>query len=103
MKSLRWLVLTFAWLAVFGSAVGAIWAKHQSRSLFVELQRLEKQRDRLDEEWGRWKIEQGMDAAHNRVERVARQDLKMVIPQPQQVSQVRASMPTVARHDEVRP
>jgi cell division protein FtsL len=93
MTPLRWVVFVIAWMMLFGSALGVIWSKHQSRNLFVELQRLEKQRDRLDVEWGQLKLQQSKDAAHGRVEQFARAQLHMTIPMPNQVSLVKASMP----------
>jgi cell division protein FtsL len=93
MTPLRWMVFALAWLILFGSAIGVIWSKHQSRTLFVELQRLEKQRDQLDVEWGQLKLQQSKDAAHGRVEQVARTQLRMLIPLPNQVNLVKATMP----------
>lgn len=66
-------------------AVGVIWSKYQARSLFIELQHLQSERDRLDIEWGQLKLEQSAWSAHGRVEQVARSDLKMVIPSPNEV------------------
>ena len=35
------------WLAVLASAAGAIYVKHRSRELFVELERVNRERDRV--------------------------------------------------------
>jgi cell division protein FtsL len=72
-------------LLVFGSAVGVVWARHQTRSQFVQLQQLNAERDALDVEWGQLKLEQSAFATHGRVEQAARDDLKMVIPRPEEV------------------
>jgi cell division protein FtsL len=93
MNGLRWILIALAWVVLFGSALGAIWSKHQARSLFVELQRLEMERDRLDIEWGQLKLEQSAWSTHGRVEQVARANLKMVIPQPQEVRLVQTVAP----------
>jgi len=69
------------WLGVLGSSLGVIYAKHEARSRFNELQQLTQQRDDLDIEWGQLQLEQSTWATHGRVERVARDDLRMVIPQ----------------------
>ncbi len=66
--------------AVLGSALGVVYAKHQTRKLFVELHGLQKARDELQIDWGRLQLEQATWATHGRVERVARQRLKMRIP-----------------------
>jgi cell division protein FtsL len=78
---------TFALLVVlvFGSAVGVVWARHQTRSQFVQLQQLNAERDALDVQWGQLKLEQSAFATHGRVEQAARDDLKMIIPRPEEV------------------
>ena len=68
-------------LALLASALGVVYAKHEARSRFVELQRLTKERDDLDIEWGQLQLEQSTWAANSRVETVARGDLHMVTPQ----------------------
>jgi cell division protein FtsL len=57
--------------------------QHASRGAqpLHELQRLTRERDELDIEWGQLQLEQSTWATHGRVERVARDDLRMVIPQ----------------------
>ncbi|MEW5757020.1 MAG: cell division protein FtsL [Pseudomonadota bacterium] len=83
------LVMMFLILVVFGSAVGAVYVKHQSRKLFVELQGLQAERDRLDVEWARLQIEQSTWATHVRVENLARTRLDMALPNNQEVVIVR--------------
>ena len=70
---------------VLVSAVGTIWSKHQARTLFIELQALQKSRDQLNIEWGQLQLEQSTWGMHGRVEEMARQNLKMVIPRPDEV------------------
>jgi len=67
------------------SAFGVIYAKHQSRKLFVELQALHKARDNMDIEWGQLQLEQSTLATHSRVEGTAGAKLGMVIPEASQV------------------
>jgi cell division protein FtsL len=94
MNSVRVVAIACLWAMLFGSALGAIWSKHQARTLFVELQRLQMQRDHLDIEWGQLKLEQSAWSTHGRVEQVARADLRMVIPQPQEVRLVQTVTPS---------
>jgi cell division protein FtsL len=75
------LAVAVLWVAVLGSALGVVYAKHEARSRFNELQKLTQQRDDLDIEWGQLQLEQSTWATHGRVERVAREELRMVIPQ----------------------
>jgi cell division protein FtsL len=59
------------------SALGVVYAKHQSRKLFVELNALEKKRDHLNVEWGQLQLELNTWAAHGRIENKARKSLGM--------------------------
>jgi len=79
-RSLRLLVAVL-WVAVLASSLGVIYAKQEARNRFNELQKLTRARDDLDIEWGQLQLEQSTWATHGRVEQVARDDLRMVIPQ----------------------
>lgn len=68
-------------LLVIMSSVAVIYTKHVSRSEFIKLQQLEKQRDSLNEEWGRLLLEESTLGNPSRVERQARQRLQMVVPE----------------------
>ena len=82
MSTASWrLAVAALWVAVLASALGVVYAKHEARSRFYELQQLVKARDDLDIEWGQLQLEQSTWATHGRVERVARDELRMVIPQ----------------------
>jgi cell division protein FtsL len=70
---------------LFASAIAVVWSKHQARSLFIQLQGLNGERDALDIEWGQLKLEQSAWATHGRVEQTARVNLQMVIPRPAEV------------------
>ena len=72
-------------VALLGAAIAVVWSKHEQRSLFIELQRLHAERDRLDLEWGQLKLEQSAFAMHGRVEQTARVNLQMVVPRPDEV------------------
>lgn len=74
------LLLPLLVLAVVGSALGVVYAKHQSRKLFVALQGLEAERDEMNIEWGQLQLEQSTWATHGRVEEIAREQLKMTTP-----------------------
>ncbi len=70
---------------VFVSAVEVVFARHQTRKLFVEIQDLEKERNMLDEEWGRLQLEQSTWATDDRVESLARDELKMKTPEMKEI------------------
>ena len=76
------------WLGVLGSAAGAVYLKHRSRELFVELERLHQRRDNLEIEWGQLQLEQSAWSTHAFVERVASQRLHMATPPPTQIQVV---------------
>lgn len=83
-----WLALAVLWLATLGSAAGAIYAKHRSRELFVELERLHLQRDNLEIQWGQLQLEQSAWSTHAFVERVATTRLNMSSPDPARIQVV---------------
>ncbi len=62
---------------VLGSALGVVYAKHQSRKLFVQLNELQQQRDAMNVEWGQLQLELSTWATNGRVEQLARQRLRM--------------------------
>ena len=67
-------------LAVMASAVGAVYAKHENRKLFMELQALTEERDQLEVDWSRLQIEQSTWSTHARVEQLARGEMRMRNP-----------------------
>ena len=91
MSLLARLSMPILWCLLLVSAVSVVWSRHETRSLFIQLQSLHAQRDGLDIEWGQLKIEQSAWATHGRVEQTARTGLKMVIPRPEEVRLVNSS------------
>ena len=67
------------------SAIALIYAKHESRKLFVELEALTTERDELNIEWGQLQIEQSTWATNARIERVATEELSLVRPKPTKI------------------
>lgn len=71
--------------AMLASGVGVVYTRHVNRQFFIQLQKLQSERDQLDVEWESLQLEQStlvMDAA---VEEKARQRLNMLIPDPTEV------------------
>jgi len=75
-----WLIL-----AVIASAVGVVYVKYQTRLLFVDLQSLRGEREALDVEWDNLRLEQAALANSVRVERHARRDLDMHLPERSEI------------------
>lgn len=71
--------------AVFSTALACVWAVHANRVSFSRLQALEAERDEMNIEWGRLQIEQASWSTHARIERVARERLRMRLPEPHEV------------------
>ena len=79
MISGKWLLLSLLTLN-FASALGVVYNKHLSRSLFVESRKLQVAIDELDIDWGRLQLEQSTWGTHSRVEKLASSKLGMFVP-----------------------
>jgi cell division protein FtsL len=85
--SRRWMMLGLPvlWLAVLASAIAVVRARHEARTLFVQLEQLSADRDRLNIEWSQLQLEQSAWSNHGFVERVASDRLHMTLPRPEEV------------------
>ncbi len=75
------------------SAVWVVTAKHQARQLFVELEALNRERDRLQVDWGRLQLEESAWGTHSRVETLSRRSLSLDLPAPEEIVVVAAPAP----------
>jgi cell division protein FtsL len=75
MRPVGLLMLVFA---VIASSISLVYAKHQGRKLFIELQSLGNERDNMDIEWGQLQLEQSTQTTQGKVESAARERLGMV-------------------------
>jgi len=66
--------------ALLISALTVIYSKYQSRLIFIEIQKQERALDQYEVEWGQLQLELTTLAELNRVEQVAREQLKLVMP-----------------------
>ena len=73
-------------------AIKTVVHRHESRTLFMELQVLEKERDKLSAQWSRLKLEQGTLLNQVNVERQARWDLGMKTPKASEIKIVREAI-----------
>lgn len=71
------LVLT---LSLTASALAVVYSQHRARELFVELQTAESETAALETEWGQLELEQSTWATQGRIERLAREELDMRLP-----------------------
>ena len=72
-------------ILVLGSALSVIYSKYRSRQVFVEVQKLESDLDRYEVDWGKLQLELMTLAEQNRVERLARSKLSLVMPQRENI------------------
>jgi len=72
-------------VAVVGSGLLLIRAEHDARRLFIELEELNREHDRLQVDWGRLQLEQSTWATHARIESLARERLLLGAPKPEQI------------------
>ena len=78
------IVIIFVLLAgVIAGALGVVYTRQESRRLFTEYSELTKERDRLNYDFGRLELERATKAEINSVEKVARGDLGMISPTPE--------------------
>ena len=84
-RGLLLIVVPVLWATALTSAAGAIWCKHRSREMFVELESLNARRDNLEIEWGQLQLEQSAWSTHAFVERVASTKLRMATPPPKEI------------------
>jgi cell division protein FtsL len=76
---------------VLASALGAVASQHKARKLFSELEREQERMRSLEVEWGQLQLEQSTWAAHARIEKIARERLRMKPPAAGQVLAVEAA------------
>lgn len=71
------------------SALGVIYASHLNRTLFIDLQALQKERDQYQTEWSQLLLEQSAWSALSRIEHLAVTELDMKVPNPQDIVMVK--------------
>jgi cell division protein FtsL len=86
--SLRLLVVLLV-LANVAAAIAVVYARHEHRQLFGALDKLQRERDELNIEFGRLQLEQATWAESNRIDQVARDRLGMVFPSTDETVVVR--------------
>ena len=80
MKVIGVLAVGVLLLAVVASGIAVVWSRHQDRVAFIELSKLQNQRDALNVEFGQLELEQATWASPSRIEAIARGRLGMISP-----------------------
>jgi cell division protein FtsL len=70
---------------VFFSSLQVILIHQQNRLQFIELQTLQQQREVLMVEWNRLQLEQSTWTQPSRIETIAREQLNMILPAPDDI------------------
>lgn len=74
------LLVSLLLVILVGSALAVIYSKYRSRMVFMEIQKLERDLDRYEVEWGQLQLELTTLSEHSRIERLARSKLGLVMP-----------------------
>ena len=82
-------LMLLLFIAILVSALAVSYSAHWNRQLLNELYGELSVRDKAQAEWGRLILEQSTWTAHNRIETLATEQLKMHIPDPAVVRMVR--------------
>ena len=80
MRHVEMLGFALAAVAVTASGLWVVEAKHEARQLFIKLEDLTREQERLEIDWGRLQIEQSSLATHSRIEMLARERLQLTTP-----------------------
>ncbi len=80
MAAIKNILLSILIAMLLLSAIAVIYSKYQSRLLFIEIQKKEKQLDDYQVEWGRLQLELTTLNEENRIEIEARNRLMLTLP-----------------------
>ena len=67
-------------LLIVLSAFAVVYSKHQSRLLYAQQQKVQRQLELLDAHWGLLLLEEATITGDGEVERIAHQELNMFVP-----------------------
>ena len=80
--------------ALIACALSLVTSRHEARRLFVELERGESRAHQYETEYGQLQLEQSTWGMPARIEKIAREQLRMQLPGPGRVEVVRAPAPS---------
>ncbi len=73
-------LLIIAAVVLLLSSLAIVYSKYYSRLIFINIQKQEKTLDQYEVEWGQMRLELTMLEEQNRLELVAKEELKLVMP-----------------------
>ncbi len=71
--------------AILASGTGLVYTQHANRQLFIQMQKLQTERDNLEIEWELLQLEQSTLVTNIAIEEEARTRLNMLTPDPGEV------------------
>ncbi|MFA5495005.1 MAG: cell division protein FtsL [Porticoccaceae bacterium] len=80
--------LLVLWPLVLVSAIGVVYTSHLCRQLYTQLATLQREESRTQVEWGQYLLEQSTLASPGRIERAAVGELRMRVPEFNEVIMV---------------
>ena len=81
--------LGLLWILVLVSAISVALVSHLCRQQYAELMALEREASQMDENYGKYLLEQSAWGSLQRIETKAVQELKMRTPRPDEILMVR--------------
>ncbi len=82
------LAVALVWVLVLVSALAVVASTHQTRERVSRLETLRREASELQVVWGQYMLEQSTWAAYGRVERLAREELNMHLPEDDDIVMV---------------
>lgn len=79
--------------AVVACALATVTSTHQSRKLFIELERAQDEQKRIEVEWGQLQLEQSTWAKHALIEGIAARQLGMRAPDARRLQFITPAKP----------
>jgi cell division protein FtsL len=73
-------ITTMLVLVLMASALAVIYNKNRARSIFIDIEQQQRLMDQYEVEWGQMQLELSTLAEQNRVEMLAKEKLKLVLP-----------------------
>jgi cell division protein FtsL len=67
------------------SALSLVNSRYQARKIFIDFEREQNRARQYDVEWGQLQLEQSTWAASARIEKIAREQLRMQVPGPSRI------------------
>lgn len=82
---IAWAIMMLQVVVVLATTFGVVTVTYETRQQFALLEQTRNQQRLLLEDWGKLLLEESAFSSPSRVERLAREELNMILPQPADV------------------